>query len=256
LPIAAARPISGPMRLRLAFSVLVAVPVIAGCSGAEAVEAQQLLQQAQQAQQNLKSETFTAKLTIDAQGQSFAVKLTGGGYSKGAHAGDMFIDLSLNGSTPLPLPATSFRIVKRGTTMSMRFGDQRLTLPATQALGASGAAKANPLAGFDIARYVKDVKVEGGQTLNGKLVTKISGVLDTASLVQDVAKLGSLAQGKVPSLDGQIGDTRVVAYIDDTTHLVVAALADVTAHGDGMNARVHLDYGLTSVNKRVAIPAA
>jgi hypothetical protein len=48
----------------------------------------------------------------------------------------------------------------------------------------------------------------------------------------------------------------VVAYIDDTTHLVVAALADVNAHGDGMNARIHLDYGLTSINKRVSIPAA
>jgi hypothetical protein len=244
------------VRWRPVLCVLAVLPVLAGCSGADALEAQQLLQQAQQAQQGLTSETFTAKLMVEAQGQSFAVKLTGGGYSKGPHAGDMFIDMSLNGSTPLPLPATSFRIVKRGTTMSMRFGDQRLTLPATQALGASGAAKANPLAGFDIARYVKDVKVDGGQTLNGKLVTKISGVLDTASLMEDVAKLGSLAQGKVPSLDGQIGDTRVIAYIDDTTHLVVAALADVTAQGDGMNAKLHLDYGLTSVNKRVQIPAA
>jgi hypothetical protein len=237
--------------------VLAVVPVLAGCSGADALEAQQLLQQAQQAQQGLTSETFTATLQIEAEGQSFAVKLNGGGYSKGPHAGDMFVDMSLKGSTPLPLPATSFRIVKRGTTMSMRFGDQRFTLPATQALGSSGTAKANPLAGFDMARYVKDVKVDGGQTLNGKLVTKVSGVLDTASLIEDVAKLGSLAQGaQVPSLDGKIGDTRVVAYVDDATHLIVAALADVTAHGDGMNAKVHLVYGLTSVNKRVRIPAA
>lgn len=244
------------MRWRPLLCVLVAFPVLAGCSGADAMEAQQLLQQSQQAQQALTSETFTARLTIAAQGQSFAVKLTGGGYSKGPHAGDMFIDMALTGSMQLPLPATSLRVVKHGTTMSMRFGDQRLTLPATQALGASGAARTNPLAGFDIARYVKDVKVEGGQTLNGNPVTKVSGVLDTASLVQDVAKLGSLAQGRVPSLDGKIGDTRVVAYIDDATHLMVAALADVTAQGDGMNAKLHLDYGLTSVNKRVAIPAA
>jgi hypothetical protein len=237
--------------------VVAVLPLLAGCSGADALQAQQLLQQAQQAQQALTSETFTAKMTIEAQGQSFAVKLTGGGYSKGPHAGDMFVDMSLNGSTPLPLPATSFRVVKHGTTISMRFGDQRMALPATQALGSAGAAKANPLAGFDIARYVKDVKVEGGQTLNGKLVTKVSGVLDTAALIGDVAKLGSLAQGAaVPNLDGKIGDTRVIAYVDDTTHLVVAALADVTAHGDGMNAKLHLDYGLTSVNKRVRIPAA
>ena len=237
--------------------MLAVLPVLAGCSGAEALEAQQLLQQAQQAQQSLTSETFTAKLTIEAEGQSFAVKLTGGGYSKGRHAGDMFIDMSMTGSMPLPVPATTLRVVKRGTTMSMRFGDQRFTLPATQALGASGTAKANPLAGFDIARYVKDVKVEGGQTLDGKLVTKLSGVLDTASLIGDVAKLSALAQGaSVPSLDGKVGDTRVIAFVDDTTHLMVAALADVTAHGDGMDAKIHLDFGLTSVNKRVHIPAA
>jgi hypothetical protein len=244
------------VRWRPLLAVLAAVPVLSGCNGAEALEAQELLQRAQQAQQNLASETFTANLTIEAEGEKFSVKVRGGGYSKGAHAGDMYVDISLTGPVALPLPASSFRVVKRGALVSLRMGAQKFTLPATQALGGA-SSKSNPLASFDIAKYVTDVKVEGGQVLNGKAVTKITGVLDTDALIGDVAKLGAMTRGAAMlSLDGKIGDTRVVAYIDDVSHLVLAALADVTAQGGGMDAKVHLQYGLTSVNARVPIPAA
>ena len=246
------------MLRRSLLCVLAVVPLLAGCTGAEALEAQHLLEQSQQAQANLSSQTFTANVTVEAKGQAFALKVTGGGYSKGAHAGDMFVDLSLTGAAALALPASTFRVVKRGSSVSMRMGTQRFTLPATQALGAAGASNTNPLSSFDIAKYVKDVKVEGGQVLNGKPVTKITGVLDTSSLVGDLGKLSSLAQrgGDVPKLDGSIGDTRVVGFIDDSSHLLIAALAEVTAHGDGLDAKVKLEYGLTSVNKRVQIPPA
>jgi hypothetical protein len=247
------------VRPRLLLIALV-VPLLAACTGADAVEAQQLLLQAQDAQKSVKSETFTANLTVEAQGQSFAVKVTGGGYAKGAHAGDMYLDLSLTGSSALGLPASSFRVVKRGPSVSMRMGSQKFSFPAGRLNGTAttGASTTNPLAGFDITEYVKDVKVDGGQVLNGKAVTKVTGVLDTSSLVGDLAKLGSsFGKGtEVPKLDGQIGDTRVIGYIDDSTHLLIAALAEVTAQGKGMDAKVHLEYGLTSVNKPVHIPSS
>jgi hypothetical protein len=244
------------VRWRPLLAVCAAVPVLAGCSGAQGLQAEQLLQQAQQAQKDLASETFTANLRIESNGQTFSAKVVGGGYSNGPRAGDMYVEVSLNGPMTLSLPASRLRVVKRGGLVSLRMGSEKFTFSASETLGGATATKSDPLSSFDIAKYVKDVKVAGGQVLHGKSVTKITGVLDTEALIGDVAKFGSLTRGvAIPDLDGQVSDTRVVAYVDDVSHLVLAALVDVTAHGDGSAAKLHLEYGLTSVNARVPIPA-
>ncbi|MHB8642028.1 MAG: hypothetical protein ACYDA3_03970 [Gaiellaceae bacterium] len=102
---------------------------------------------------------------------------------------------------------------------------------------------------------MKDVRVDGGQVLNGQPVTKITGVLDTAALVQGLASLGGASSVVgLPSLDGHVGDTRVVVYVDDQTHLLVAALADCSLHGSGTAVSMHLDVAVTGVNQPVALP--
>jgi len=136
-----------------------------------------------------------------------------------------------------------------------------MALPVSpgQSGSTSASVSSSALAAFDFTRYVKDVKVQGGQTLNGRSVTKIVGVLDTASLLSAFSKLGGLSQAagvsSVPNLGGHVTDTRVVAYIDDQTHMLVAALADVSVHASGGDAKLHLDIAITSVNRPVALPS-
>ena len=237
-------------------AVLVALPLLAGCSGADAVRAQQLLQQAEQAQQQASSETFSAHLKVTAKGQTMELQLSGGGYMKGSHAGDMYVDMHL--SAPIALPFSTVRVAKVGSSMLLDLDGKREVLPVAAGQSGASPAASSGLAAFDFTRYVKDVKVEGGQTLNGRPVTKIIGVLDSASLLNAFSKLGGLSQAtgaSVPNFSGHVSDTRVVAYVDDQTHMLVAALADVSVHADGGDANLHLDLAITSVNRPVLLPA-
>ena len=231
-----------------------ALPLLAGCSGADALKAQQLLKEAQQAQQNVSSETFTAHLSVSLKGQQFQLVLSGGGYQKGANAGEMVVDMRL--SAPVALPFSTMRVAKVGSSEWLELDGRRMGLPSTSVQPGT----ANPaLAAFDFTRYVKDVKVEGGQTLNGRAVTKIVGVLDTASLLNAFSKLGGLSQAtgtSIPSFAGHVSDTRVVAYVDDTTHMLVTALADLTFHTSSGKVVMHFDVAITGVNKPVALPSA
>ena len=245
------------MNLRRPLAALaVALPLLAGCSGADAVRAQQLLQQAEQAQQQASSETFSAHVTLTAlNGQTMQLLLSGGGYLKGAHAGDMVVDMRL--SAPVAIPVSTIRVAKVGQSMWLEMDGQRTPLPSTATRGKATSSAA--LAAFDFTRYVKDVKVEGGQTLNGRAVTKIVGILDTASVLNAFTKLGGLSQAagaSVPSFAGHVTDTRVAVYVDDQTHMLVAALADVTFHMGDADAKLHLDVAITSVNRPVALPSA
>ncbi len=87
-------------------------------------------------------------------------------------------------------------------------------------------------------------------------MTKITGVLDTASLVQALAALdGAGSAAGLPNLGGRVGDTRVVVWVDDTTHLLVAALADFSLHEGGQVMHMHLDLVVTGVDEPVALPA-
>jgi len=236
----------------------VALPLLAGCSGADAVRAQQLLQQAEQAQQQASSETFSAHLNVTLQGQAMELQLSGGGYMKGRHAGDMYMDMRL--SAPVALPFSTMRVAKVGASEWLELDGKRTMLPssAAQSGSTSTPASSSALAAFDFTRYVKDVKVQGGETLNGHAVTKIVGVLDSASLLNAFSKLGGLSRAtgaSVPDFSGHVTDTRVVAYVDDQTHMLVAALADVSFHTSGGDAKLHLDLAITSVNRPVALPS-
>ena len=243
--------------LRVLILLVASVPVLAACSGADALQAEQLLQAANRAQSSISSETFSAHLSIEAKGQQMSLVLSGGGYAKGPRAGDMVMEMKISApSLGAALPFDSIEIAKVGSSAWMTMGGKRVDLPAGSIASATGG-NSDPLGAFDITKYVKDVRVDGGQILDGKSVTKITGVLDTASLVQRLASLGGAsAAAGLPSLDGHVSDTRVVVYVDDQTHLLVAALADFSLHAGGETVTMHLDVAVTGVNQPVALPAA
>ena len=240
------------VRLRLILSFLVALPLLAGCSGADAGRAQLLLQQAQNAQKAVSSETFSAHLTVAANGQNVDVALSGGGYLKGKRAGDMIVDVKV--SAPIALPFDTVRVAKVGRSAWMEMNGKRTDFPAS----AGTTTQSDTLGALDVTRYVKDVKVQGGQLLGGKPVTKIVGILDTTSLLQGITKLGSFTGGSpVPNLEGKVGETRVVIFVDDATHLIVAALADLAFTGATGDVKLHLDLAISGIDWPVAaLPAA
>jgi hypothetical protein len=228
-----------------------ALPVVAGCSGADAGRAQLLLKQAQDAQLAVSSESLSAHLKVESQGQTMELFCNGGTYLKGERAGDMLMDVKL--SAPVALSFQTMRIAKVGKSGWVEMDGRRTALPASVGV----ATQSSPLGGFDITRYVKDVKVEGGQVLNGKPVTKIVGILDTASLVGGMAKLANVpAAAGLPNLDGTVGDTRVVIFVDDATHLLVAALADLSLGGKAGDVKLHLDLAITGINRPIAALSA
>ena len=240
--------------LRTAFAVLFAVPLLAACSGRDALQAEQLLQQAQQAQQSLSSETLSAHVVVQAKGQQVSIALTGGGYMKGEHAGDFSMSMTL--SAPVALPFSSMQVAHVGSSTWMDVGGKRVSLPSSST-GTGATGSGNLLQSFDLTRYVKDVTVDGGEVLNGKPVTKITGVLDTAALLQGLSSFGSaMSSTGLPDLGGHVSDTRVVIYIDDATHVLTAALADFSVKADGEEARMHLDVAVTGINQPVDLPTA
>jgi hypothetical protein len=231
--------------------LVLALPVVAGCSGADAGRAQLLLRQAQDAQKSVSSESFNAHLTVAANGQNVEIALSGGGYLKGNRAGDMIMDVKV--SAPIALPYDTIRVAKVGRSAWMEMNGKRTDLPAS----AGTTTRSATLGALDFTRYVKNVKVQGGQLLGGKPVTKIVGILDTTSLLKGIAKLGSIAGGSpVPNVEGKVGDTRVVIFVDDATHLLVAALADLAFKGATGDVKLHLDLAISSVDRPVAALSA
>jgi hypothetical protein len=235
------------VRLRWLLLLVFALPVVAGCSGADAGRAQLLLKQAQDAQLTVASENFSAHLKVEAEGQTMELFCNGGTYLKGKHAGDMVMNVKV--SAPVALPFQAMRVAKVGKSAWVEVDGRRTDLPASTGVAASSSL----LGAFNVTRYVKDVKVEGGQVLNGKPVTKIVGVLDTPSLIAGMAKLGNMpGVAGLPNLDGTVGDTRVVMFFDDATHLLVAALADLSLGGKAGSVKLHLDLAIAGIDRPVA----
>jgi hypothetical protein len=229
-----------------------ALPVVAGCSGADAKRAELLLAQAQAAQAAVSSESFAATLSVEAEGQELRLHVSGGTYFKGRRAGDTLLDVKV--SAPVALPFKTMRVAKIGRSAWMELDGRRTDFPAS---ATASTMRTSPLGAFDVARYVKDVKVQGGQMLDGRPVTKIVGILDTPSLLAGVSKFGSMAGATgMPNLDGTVGDTRVVIFVDDATHMLVAALADLAFHGDAGEVKLHLDLAISGINRPVAALSA
>jgi hypothetical protein len=234
--------------------------VAAGCAGADGKRAQELLLQAEAAEKNVRSATFELELNATFEGQKVGASLRGGGYSKGARAGDMFLEASTSGA----LGAYDFGFVVNRGRLSMRTNGTWESLPASSAvrssLGTVGSRDLGSAAFLELARYVKSVRVTEGQIVNGEPTATISGTIDTAGLVQGVAKLeglSELAGGAAPDLSQlskYLGDTRAAIAISERTHLIRGAVVSLTVDAEGKKVDLQLVYRLRDVNKPVRFP--
>ena len=242
---------------RTAAAVLVALSatLLAACTGADAKRAQELLRQAEQAQQEVESMSFRMNIWTSGDGPRLSAHLSGGAYARGKRAGDVVLDLDVQGG---PAPMT-MRIVQRDGAMFVNPGSGWTPVPSAAGASALGGGAESAFANFDFSRYVKDVTVEEGQILGGKAVAKIVGVVDTGALIGDLlGGLGGLAElsgAEIPDdLSDSFGDTRAVLYVSEASHLVVGALVDLAFEHEGEKTELHVAFNVTGVDEPVKIP--
>lgn len=236
--------------------VLVVGLVATGCAGADGRRAQELLAQAEAAETRLTSASYELELSVSAEGQNVKLMMDGGAYLKGKRAGDQVLSLRAGGL----LGGMDFQFVSLGGQAHVRMDGRWQRLPAS--LSARGAAAQGFGSGafLELARYVKDVRVEEGKLVNGEPTASVAGTIDTAGLVKAVMRLNGFSKltgGAAPDLGElveHLGDTHAVLAISERTHLVRAAVVDLTIEQDGKKVVVQLVYRLRSANQPVRIP--
>jgi hypothetical protein len=235
------------------FAVLVlAVPVLAACSGEQGERAQQLLTRAQAAQARLSSATFDARMSFMLEGQTFGLVLDGGGYLKGRRAGDAIFTMRTEG---VPGGAqVNLQALVRGGQVSMSVNGRRFSMPAPATAPRQFDWSKTVV---DLARYVKEVRVHEGRVVNGERGATITGVIDTKELLRAFAGLQPLAKAagqSTPDLENlmDVGDIRAAVFVAERTGLIRSAVVSLTIEADGKKAKVDLTYRLRSTNTTIS----
>lgn len=227
---------------RAALVLALAALLPLGCAGAEGQRAQELLAQSDQALAGVKSMRFAGRMWMETPVGDFTFVLSGGGTAKGGGASYM----TMRAPDVPEFPGMS--IVVRGQTAWMKAGGawERTELPPQSAVGVEQ---------FDFTPYVKDVDVDEGHEVAGEPAVKLTGVLDTAGLVNGLfSQLGSVPGGAVPDLSESFADTRIVLYISEVSHLPLRTLMDMSVEAAGERFELHMDFALSGVNEPVKIP--
>jgi hypothetical protein len=236
------------MRRLLAVALVSAAAAASGCSGVDAQKAQTLLDQSTTAMADVKSVSFAMRMwTSGGPAETeFTVLTHGGGYQKGKRAGESYLTLS---SSNVP-GIGSMTIVIRHNTLYVKAGGSwsRVPAPADQ-------ASADPLAGFDLTRYVTHVRVEEGVMVEGEPMDRITGVIDTSGVLDGLFGTLAGAGGGLGDVSDLLGDIRAVLYVSQTTHLPMRTLVDMPMNVVGQKIVMHMDLVITGVNKPVSIPS-
>jgi hypothetical protein len=230
------------LRFLALFLATAAATVAAGCAGRDAQVAQQLIAESQAAFDSVRSATFTARLTMTGGPEELTLSMSGGGYARGKRAGDIYMLATADNLAfdELALIRRSGRVVVRLDGRSL--GDVPLGEDSGQ----------NPLEVVDFADYVKDVSVEHGKEIDGDAMVKLSGLIDTAALAHGA--LAGLAGAGDFDLSEALGDTHVVLYLSEASHLPMRGVIDVPMNFAGEKIEMHLDFAYTSYNKKVVFP--
>ena len=234
------------MRRVFALLILAAFTVVAaGCTGKDAQEAEALLAQSDAALAKVRSATFTLRLSTSGAPQNFSATMSGGGYLKGRRGGDFYVLV-----TAEDLGFRDLVLMQRDGRLTASVDGQRFTIGAPQAQG-------NLLETLDFGEYVKDVRVEHGKLIDGEPMTKLKGVIDTAALVEgSLSALGGVGSlGEDFDFSDVLGDTNVVLYVSDVTHLPMRGLLDMHVNAPGEEFDFHVDFAYTSINEPVPFPA-
>jgi hypothetical protein len=232
------------MRLLAVLLLTAAAAAAAGCSGADAKEAQALLVQSNAAFAEVRSATFTARMSLTGGPQELSMTMSGGGYAHGRRAGDFYVL-----ATSDNLGFRDLVLVNRSGRVSMSLDGHSIgdvPIPNTTA--------GNPLQLVDFSQYVKDVGVEHGKLIDGESMTKLTGVIDTAGLAKGALADITGAGGNGLDLSKSLGDTRIVLYLSEATHLPMRGLVDVPMDVAGQKIAMHLDFAYTSYDQKVEFP--
>jgi outer membrane lipoprotein-sorting protein len=229
-------------RVVLAVGLLLAAVLPLGCAGADGQRAQELLEESDRALAQVESFRFSGRMTMETPVGDFRMVLFGGGDAK--PGGAFFMTMK---SPDLPeFPETTMVVRGDEGWMKLNGGWQSLHVPPAQATG---------IEQFDMAQYVKDVDLDEDSEVDGKPAVKITGVIDTAGLVDGlVGELGAVGGGPVPDLSEMLGDTRAVIYLSPESHLPLRILLDLTMEVQGEEVEMHLDYAIRNVNEPVEVP--
>jgi outer membrane murein-binding lipoprotein Lpp len=236
---------------RLAAPVL-AVFVLAGCSGEQGERAQQLLNRAQTAQAGLTSMSYEMRMTFGLDAQRATVVVEGGTYLKGRRAGDQVMTMRLDG---LPgMSGMNMQMVLRGPRMRMSVNGQTFStaVPASARKQYDWSSSM-----MELARYVKDVHVREGRVVNGERGSTVSGVIDTEGLLKAAAKLQSLSQATgqaapdMSDLAENVGDTHAALFIAGRTGLIRSAVIGVSMEAAGEKIALDVTYRLKNVNRTI-----
>jgi hypothetical protein len=235
------------MRRLLPLALAVLAVVATGCSGRDVEEAQTLLAESEAAVANVRSVTFTGKFWTEGGPQELSFTIAGGAYAKGKQAGDFYVVVSSKDEGLFE----DMVLIQRDGRMSASLGGSVLAdaLPSTPPERSPGFLELEP--------YIKDVEVEHGKLVGGESATKITGVVDTAALVEGslaaIPELAGLSEGGF-DIAAALGDTRAVIYNSDTTRLPLRALLDLPIDILGEEIVLHVDYAYTSFDEKLSFP--
>jgi hypothetical protein len=242
--------------LRRALVLALLLPVALGlsaCGSAEGRRAQDLLAQAQAAEANLRSATFDGAMSFTLSGRKVEILFEGAGSRRG-----QYVSMRSHG---IPGSDVDMRLVVRGDRAWLRMnGVWQSTAVPTDLGRAAKSASLGSAAFRELTKYVKDVRVNEHQVVNGEPAAIIAGELDTAGLVRSFAKLASLSDlgasngFDLGDLDAVLGDIRAVLTVSERTHLLTSALLQLTVEAAGERVELRLSYRLTSANRPVEIP--
>jgi outer membrane lipoprotein-sorting protein len=246
------------MRRRLvpALSLVAAVLVVSACNGADAKRAKELLAQATAAQAKVVSASYDVRVVVSAGSQRYTMLMHGGGYFKGPRAGDQFMSMRGEGL----LVPMSFQLVSRGGRAAVTSNGRTQSFPMPAGGVGSQTSNWTAIVG-DLAKYVKEVDVQESSVVSGTRGSTVTGVIDTEGLVKAAAGMSIFSQAAgagSPAFDEMtktLGDTRVVLFVSERTHLIRTATITLELKGAGQGAKVQVFYGLRGVNRPVSIPA-
>jgi hypothetical protein len=238
------------MRRLLAFVLLASAAAVgSGCSGVGAQKAQTILDQSTTAMADVESVSFSMRMWTEgaSRGADFTVLMHGGGYEKGKHAGEAYMTMTSDDVPGLG----SMTVVIRRDVLYVKAGGTWSRVPAP-----AGQTGADPMAGFDLTRYVTDVRVEEGVVVEGEPMARITGVIDTSAAIDGLlGTLGGTGAGGLGEASDVLGDIRAVLYVSETTHLPMRTLVDMPMSIAGEKIAMHMDIVITGVNKPVDIPS-
>jgi len=205
------------------------------------------------------STAFSADLSFGGQGQSLSLDLSGA-YEKGAPNDVPEVELKLDVDTPRGDASGGF--VSLGDTAYFTQGDtgwqvpDEVWQPVVDAV-AKGGTDQQPLAlPINPQQWVRDVKSEGTETIDGVETTHVSASIDPARALQDVARAARQSGTPVPDTSGAartMKSAKLNAWVGTDDHLL-RRLSAALVSADG---KIAVDVALSDVNEPqdIAVPA-